>query len=373
MHAPSDFNVFRQSIADAIEQGDTATVVAAIHPTALTIAAEHGAAFRALVNSLPTEVWHNDPRIAAALGSSYRSTGSPRGQSSLGYFRAAEGAIESTPHAPSHCLAAVLLGHASALRTHSQIAAARVKLAQAFELIETKLPVALPLRLELSARWSLEHGMLDLHAGLLDSARAHIEYAQGLAVDHLTRAEHIEGLGALALLDATDGDYDRALEQVARARHLAGGTELMSTGFGAPALAAETLIANERLQLEHASDLEKDLTRAASHNEWEPFAAVVIAQLRGLEGHPVVALDVLNRAARSFGSWDSHSIAVDFAELLKGVMLMVLDHGDEAWAILQKIRPVERHPLCPARITAQLRLRHGDLVGASEAISECEA
>jgi DNA-binding NarL/FixJ family response regulator len=54
-------------------------------------------------------------------------------------------------------------------------------------------------------------------------------------------------------------------------------------------------------------------------------------------------------------------------------MLMRLEHGDDAWAILRTLRPLENHTLCPARVTADLRLRHGDLVGAEEAIRECEA
>ena len=373
MHAPSDFEAFRRSVVDAVERGDAATVLEVIHPAARTVSVEHGAAFRELVGGLPTEIWHDDPRIAAAMGGSYRANGSPRGQSSLGYFRAAEDAIASTPDVPAHCVVSVLTGHAAALRTHGLLAQARVKLAEALHLTQTELTATMPIRIELGARWSLEHGMLDLHEGLFDGARFHLQYAHGHASAYLTRAEHIECLGGIAVLDGSDGDYDRALRQIGSVRELAEGTDLLETGYGAPALAAELMVANERSELQHAAELEKPMLEASSRNEWEPFARVITAQLRGLEGQPILALDVLSTAAQGYAGWETRGIGVDFGRMLQASMLMVLEHGDEAWAILQTVQPYERHPLCPARIVAQLRLRHGDLVGADEAIRDCEA
>jgi DNA-binding CsgD family transcriptional regulator len=373
VHAPSDFELFRKSVADAVEHGDATTVLAAIHPTVRTIAVEHGSAFRELVGGLPAEIWHTDPRIAAAMGSSFRATGSPRGQASLGYFRAAEDAIATTDHVPPHCLVSVLIGHAAALRTHGLLAEARAKLADAQTIMETEVSTRLPMRIECGARWNLELGMVDLHEGLLDSARSHLEYAHGHAAEHLTRAELIECLGAIAILDGCDGEFDRALLLIGEARQVAEGTELLMTGYGAPALSAEVMIANERSDLRHSSELEADMLAAATYNEWEPFARIISAQLRGLEGHPIVALDALSKANQGYAGWDTHGIGVDFARLLQGAMLMLVEHGDEAWNILQTLRPYEHHPLCPARMVGQLRLRHGDLVGADEAIRDCEA
>src|SRR5664279_81217 len=229
------------------------------------------------------------------------------------------------------------------------------------------------MRIECSARWNLEFGMVDLHEGLLDSARSHLEYAHGHAAEHLTRAEHLECLGAIALLDATDGEFDRALHVIDEVRGLAEGTDLLQTGYAAPALVAEVMIANERFDLRPAAELEADMLAAAVPNEWEPFARLLTAQLRGLEGQPILALDVLSKAVQGYASWETRGIGVDFAQLLQGGMLMLVEHGEEAWAILQTLRPYEHHPLCPARIIAQLRLRHGDLVGADEAIRDCEA
>jgi hypothetical protein len=38
VHPPSDFESFRQSVADAVERGDATSVRSVIHPTARTIA-----------------------------------------------------------------------------------------------------------------------------------------------------------------------------------------------------------------------------------------------------------------------------------------------------------------------------------------------
>src|SRR3954467_4732977 len=128
VHPPSDFESFRQSVADAVERGDATSVLSVIHPTARTVAVEHGSAFRELVSGLPTEIWHNDARIAEAMGGSFRAPGSPRGKSALGYFRAAEDAIATTPNVPAHCLVSVLVGHAGAFRTLGLLAQSRAKL-----------------------------------------------------------------------------------------------------------------------------------------------------------------------------------------------------------------------------------------------------
>ena len=373
MHPPSDFESFRQSVAEAVEHGDATTVLAAIHPTMRTVAVEHGAAFRELVGGLPIEIWHTDPRIAAAMGDSFRSNGSPRGRSALGYFRAAEDAIATTEHVPAHCVVSVLIGHAAALRTLGLLAEARIKLSEAQLIMETELSTRPPMRIECSARWNLEQGMVDLHVGLLDSARSHLEYAHGHAAAYLTRAEHIECLGGIAVLDGSDGEFERALRLIDEVRELADGTKLLQTGYGAPALAAELMVADERYQLRLAAELEPDILVASTHNEWEPFARLITAHLRGLEGHPILALDVLGKAIQGYAGWDTPGIGADFARLLQAGMLILVEHGEEAWAILQTLPPYEHHSLCPARVVAQLRLRHGDLVGADEAIRDCEA
>lgn len=373
MHAHTDFDAFRAALADAVALGDVASARATIHPAGRVLAAEHGGAFRELIAGLPIEIWHDDPQIAAQLGGSYRSNGSPRGTAALGYFRAAEDAIALTPHAPAHCLASVLLGHAAALRSLGRLVEARSKAMAAREIISTKLSDVPIIRIELGARFSVENGMLDLEEGSFESARRHLDYALGHASTHLTRAEHVELLGAVALADAVDGDVERAAIQVASAKKLAEGSDLMETGYGAPALIAEVMVSNERFDLTTSIAREDDMLEAACRNEWEPFARAISAQLKALQGDFIQSLDLVERSLQGYAAWDGRGYGADFARLLRAALLLGLDQADESWAILQTLEPGENHVLCPARIIAHLRMKHGDLLGADEAIHDCEA
>jgi len=267
----------------------------------------------------------------------------------------------------------VLTGHAGALRTLGLLAQARAKLDEVDTIMHTELATRLPMRIEVSARWNLELGMVDLHEGALEAARSHLEDAHGHAAEHLTRAEHIECLGAIAMLDVIDMEFDRALTLIDEVRELAADTDLLATGYAAPALVASLFVANERYDLTGALQIEAELLIASRHNEWDPFSGILSAQLRALEGHPIVALDVLSKASQGYAKWETHGIGVDLVRLLQGAVLLSVDHGEEAWAILQTLRPYAHHPLCPARVIGHLRLAHGDLVGADEAIRDCEA
>jgi len=373
VQTPPDFEAFRAALAEAVATGDPASIAATIHPAGRVLASEHGAKFRELIAGLPVEIWHNDPQIAAHLGGSYRANGSPRGKSALGYFRAAEDALALTPKAPAHCLASVLLGHGAALRTLGELDSARVKVMAARDVISEQLVDVPFIRIELGARFSLEHGMLDLEDGLVDSARIHLEYAQGHARTHLARAEHIELLGGLALLDALAGELDRSVAQIDDAKELAEGTELMASGYGAPALLAEVMVLDERHELESAMAAESAMIDGARHSEWEPFALAISAQLLALQGRFIEAIDQVERSLKGYSGWERTGFGADFARLLRAALLLALDQAEESWSILQTLEPGEHHTLCPARMTAQLRMGHSDLLGAEEAIRDCEA
>jgi hypothetical protein len=69
-----------------------------------------------------------------------------------------------------------------------------------------------------SARYSLEYGDVELMLGRLESARHRLEYAHGLALEHLTRSEQLECIGTLALAAYAQGDLaaaDRMIAEVA--------------------------------------------------------------------------------------------------------------------------------------------------------------
>lgn len=368
---PPDFESFRDSVLASVARGDTDRVLSEIRLVGRSLATEHGSEFRRLIGGLPFEIWHDDPWIAAAMGTSYRGAGAPRGESALGYYRAAEVAIAATPDAPDHCLAAVLVGHTAALRALGQLGSARAKSEIARRLIDASL-AALPLRVTLDAQWALEDGMLLLHSGEFDQARRRLEYANGLAPTHLVRAEHVECLGALALLDLIGGDFDGAESHTQHARTIAEGTELLRTGYGAPALIAAMALACERGDSERAELLDDAVRTAASSTEFEPIALMASATLRALQERPIEALDLLNQAGRRLAGWDEKGVGLEIGELIRAGLLISLDQGDEAWTVLRKVAPRATHPLCPGRLVAQLRLRHGDLHGAEAAIRDCE-
>ena len=96
MPAYPDLDALRASIDAALARDDTRRRAAALYPVAHAIALEDGARFRELITALPDDVWHDDVVITSALGSSYRSAGSPPGAAALAYFRAAENAIAAS-------------------------------------------------------------------------------------------------------------------------------------------------------------------------------------------------------------------------------------------------------------------------------------
>jgi len=366
------FQDVRRRVDAALAAGDPAAAVAAVRPAARALAAENGTEFRVMISELPTSAWHADAVIASAMGASYRSAGSPRGSSAIGYFRAAEaGLVDAGPEADPDRVT-VWLGHAAALRTLGRLTSAQQFVQRARDLDVPGTVLSLSVRVELGARCMLESGMLNLHLGNLDAALNELQYANGLAAEHLTRAEHIEGLGGLALVEYVQAGIDSAAHHAASARALADGTDLLRTGFCAPAILAQMLIAIDRQDLDDATEIEGELLDAADHTDWEPFSRIAAGYLRLAGRRLAEGLDVLQRAQRGYRTWTPPGLGRSVGELMRASLLMHLDQGDEAWAILRDLPAYEHHILCPARVVAQLRLRHGDLQGAAEALEECE-
>jgi LuxR family maltose regulon positive regulatory protein len=365
------FENVRRAVDAALADGDVDAALAAIRKHARAAAAEHGADFRALIVRLPSSAWSTDAGIASAMGASYRSPGSPRGSSAIGYLDAAEASLAHAGREADPDRITVWLGHAAALRTLGRLDDAQGYVQRARDLAaDGALPV--PVRVELSARTSLEAGMIDLHLGQLDAARHHLEHANGLAAEHLTRAEHIEGLGGLALVEYVQSGLEAATRHSAEALALAEGTALRPTGFAAPALLAQSLVATDRHDLDGAAEIESEMLDAASHTEWEPFSYTVAGYRRLAARQLAEGLDFLQRARHGYRSWSPPGIGLSVAELMHASLLMHLDQGEEAWAILRDLPAYEHHLLCPARVIAQLRLQHGDLKGAAEALDGCE-
>ena len=369
--APHPLDDVRRTVDAALADGDVAGALSALRPHARTFATEHGAELRTLISSLPSSTWSSDAVIASAMGASYRSPGSPRGSSAIGYFDAIESSLRAAGQEADPDRITVWLGHSAALRTLGRLDDAQHYVQRARDLaVDGALSVSD--RVGLGARTMLEAGMVALHLGHLDAARHHLEHANGLAAEHLTRAERMEGLGGLALTEYVQSGLEAAAHHSAEALALAEGTTLGRTGFAAPALVALSLVAIDRHDLEGAAEVESAMLDAASHTEWEPFSYTAAGYRRLAARDLAEGLDFLQRAQHGYRSWSPAGLGLSAAELMHASALIYLDQGDEAWAILRRLPDYEHHILCPARVTSQLRLRHGDLAGAAEALEGCE-
>lgn len=361
-----------RTVAAALAAGDADAAVAAVKAVSRDAVAEDGAAFRRLVAALPESAWQHDLVVACAMGASFRAAGSPRGAAAIGYFEAAEASLARAGEDADHDRVRVWLGHAAALRSLGRLQEAERYVERSRELDGSGI-LSVPVRVELSARSALEAGMIDLQFGRLDDARDRLGFALGLAEGHLTRAEHVEALGGIALVEYFDAELAEADAHLDEARRLAADTGLLAGPFGAPVLTTELLIAIERHDVEAGLALEPLLAPAALGSEWEPLAHVVIGYLRIIEQRLPEALDEIQRARLDFHGWGAARFGRDAGELLRASILIALDRGDEAWEVLRHAHPYPHHPLCPHRVTAQLRFRNGDLGGAVETLLECEA
>lgn len=371
MPAYPDLDDLRASVGVLVESGDTSAALSAMYPVVHAIAMEDGPRFREFVTGLPDELWRRDPVITSALGVSYRSAGSPPGAAALAYFRSAEAAIAAHPgKVPTLCSTAVKVGHAAALRTQGRLSDADAMLGEAGRLLDDELDS--PTFIEHSARHALESGIVDLLLGRLDSARHRLEYANGLAPDHLTRAEQIECLGTLALAAYSQGDLATTDRMIAAVDAADAPASVMHSGYASAYYAAKILVTTDRYQMDDVASVVDAMVAASIHTEWEPFAAVVSAYARALEGRHVEALDLLHRANQTYLRWQPPGIGRDIGELLRADILSVMDRGDESFEILAALDPHERHALCPERFMARIALQHGDLRGADVALADCE-
>src|SRR5690606_38441445 len=166
----------RRAVDTALAAGDTTAAVAALRPHARGIAAEDGAAFRALVARLPDVAWQHDAAIASAMGASYRSGGSPPVRAAIGYLQAAEAGLAEADRAADPDRVTVWLGYAAALRALGRIDEAAGYVERATDLDGPGSILSVPVRVQLGARSTLEAGMIALHRGDVDTALSRLEF-----------------------------------------------------------------------------------------------------------------------------------------------------------------------------------------------------
>ncbi len=328
-----------------------------------------------LIARLPDESWQDDAIIASAMGASFRAAGSPRGSSAIGYFHAAENALAGadptgTDHSRDPERVAILLGRAAALRAVGRLEAANayVAKAQALDTSNAVLPVAI--RVELGARGALERGLIELHLGKIDAAQHLLEHAHGLAAQTLSRAEQIECLGGLALVEYANSNFDTAL--AARRR----GSKLSRAAQRSGRAATRPLPWSRRSSSRSTGTISRR-RRGSSPRCWKPRPRQTSNRSR--MPSPATGCwpsDGSRRPSTSFSSplaatARGHRVVSGSAvgELMRAGILVHLNQSDEAWAILRDLQPFEHHVICPGagdRPTAvRPRRPHGRGGGAS--------
>ena len=364
-----DLDSLRGAIDDALARDDAARARKLLRAAAHALALEDGVRFRALVANLPDELWHGDLVLTTALGTSYRSAGSPPGGAALAYLRTAERLLASDPGLTPTEQVAVLTAHAAGLRSQGRLHDADRKLAEAGRLLDDDDHG--PAFVQQSARHALGQGVVDLMLGRIGDARRHLEFAHGLAV-HLTAPERVECLGVLALAAYAQGDLtatDRLIAEIAASE---APSRILRSGFAAGYHAARILVTTDRYDIEGLEGLAETMTAASVHTEWEPFAQVASAYAESVGGDHIAALDHLQLAQQRYLGWQPPGIGLHVGNLLRADILGILDRGDESYELLVGLDHHEGHALCPQRFMARLALWHGDLLGADAALAACE-
>ncbi|WP_286344394.1 hypothetical protein [Frondihabitans sucicola] len=150
------------------------------------IAPIQGARLRDAVRSVPESEWSHRPRILLAVAASHRSIGSTSRSAALPWLRAVDKSIRADPQTPLDIRAGYLIQLATTLRTLGDQVKAREHLEAVRSLLEQDLSDDVGGRIDLSASFSLQLGLVRIHLGEFDQALFALSLAEGLADEHLS-------------------------------------------------------------------------------------------------------------------------------------------------------------------------------------------
>ena len=347
---------------DAIEQGWT------------QIAPLQGARLREAIRSTPEEEWRGRPRILLALAASHRSVGSRSRSAALPWFRGVAKALDADPDLPLDIRAGYHVHLGASLRTLGNFVVAHEHLEVARTLIENDLAESISVRISLSASFSLQLGLIRLHYGEIDQARFALSLANGLGEDHLSTAERVECLSALAFVAMLIGDFDLADRHVDLARELADGTDLLGSSFGALTQITRVHLALERGEAVGGHEsLLADVRQASRGSDWEALGLFAEAHVLLAESRHIEVLDLLARIARTIDGFTGHSALTESATVMRAETMRLLGQPHEARRLASSVTSSHHHIRCPARVLALVHLAAGEPEDALEALEQCLA
>lgn len=361
-----------RSLDASIAAADYAYALEAIAISWASLAMSHGARLRGWITQIPEHLWSEDARIIAALGASHRSLDPTVTAAALPHFELAERLI-SAGLSPASDLPAIQVQHAAALRGMGHLRSALAKAESAWALVQDELHLTLPLRLTLQAEASLQMGLIHLHSGRTSDAVTHLHLAACLSDNGLADADLVECLGALAFAAYAAGDFEAAERHIAGSRAVIDEANIHQSRFGAPALAAEVLIAVDRNDATGAATAAATLSRAAGRSDWEPLALYADAVAAAINGQLIEALDLQRRCIALVRGWEGSPAVRTLAEVLRAGLHRHLGETSRASALLSAIEPLPDHLSCPGSQRAGIRFAIGDFSGCLDALSECLA
>jgi DNA-binding CsgD family transcriptional regulator len=338
------------------------------------IAPIQGSRLRDAVRSIPEDEWSARPRILLALAASHRSIGSRSRSAALPWFRAVKKSIDADPESPLDVRAGYLIHLAATQRTLGELLAARDNLERVRVLLEQDASLEISRRIDLSASFSLQLGLVRIHLGAYDEGAFALSLAEGLADEHLSTAEKVECHAALAFLALQLGDFADAERHADLALQHAEATELARSSFGALAqLTRFRLLVEQDTGTADRDALLRDLRIAARGTDWEPQALAAEAMSLYADGSAIEALDVLGRVTRLVSRYTGELALAAESRILRAEILRSLGEIEPARAGLADVRPTQHHVDCPARITALASFLVGDPQAALDALDGCIA
>lgn len=338
------------------------------------IAPIQGSRLRDAVRSVPEDEWSARPRILLALAASHRSIGSRSRSAALPWFRAVKKSIDADPESPLDIRAGYLIHLAATQRTLGELLAARDNLERVRVLLEQDASLEISRRIDLSASFSLQLGLVRIHLGAYDEGAFALSLAEGLADEHLSAAEKVECHSALAFLALQLGDFADAERQADLALQEAEGTELARSSFGALAqLTRFHLLVERDSSTADRDSLLRDLRMAARDTDWEPQALYAEAMAKHADGASIEALDILGRVCRLASRFSGELALTSATRILRAEILRSLGEVESARLGLADVAPTQHHATCPARVVALASFLVGDPLAALSALDDCLA